>query len=142
MLARTAIALILGLGAAHAPVAGTVNPTEGATNEAHAVLSVIGVRDTDTPGLRPASDIDFRYTPVIELLALTRFAPSGSSVRDRAGNARSGGVVPVTGTRARYVTKRPGVKTGTVRARKQTEFNVRPAPGCAGDRPATAESKT
>ena len=43
--------------------------------------------------------------------------------------ARAGGVVPVTGTRARYVTKPSGVKTGTVQVRKETVFKVRPAPG-------------
>lgn len=41
--------------------------------------------------------------------------------------ARAGGVVPVSGTRARYVTKPSGVKTGTVQIRKETVFKVRPA---------------
>lgn len=51
--------------------------------------------------------------------------------------ARSGGVVPVTGTRARHVTKPSGVKTGTVHVRKETVFKVRPAPGEPVGRPAS-----
>lgn len=47
--------------------------------------------------------------------------------------ARAGGVVPVTGTRARYVTKPSGVKTGTVQVRKETVFKVRPAPGATAE---------
>ena len=43
--------------------------------------------------------------------------------------ARAGGVVAVSGTRARYVTKPPDAKPGTVRIRKETVFKVRPAPG-------------
>ena len=40
--------------------------------------------------------------------------------------ARSGGVVAVSCTRARYVTKPPGAKPGTVQIRKETVFKVRP----------------
>ena len=43
--------------------------------------------------------------------------------------AREGGVVPVSATRARYVTKPGGVKTGTVQIRKEIVLKVRPAPG-------------
>ncbi len=41
--------------------------------------------------------------------------------------ARTGGVVSVSGTRARYVTKPPGAKPGTVAIRRETTFKVRPA---------------
>lgn len=79
-LARTVSALVLGCTAACAPVAGTVNPTEGTTNEAHVTLSVLGSRDTDTSFLQPTSYIDFRYTPEINLLEFTGFELRGSDV--------------------------------------------------------------
>lgn len=41
--------------------------------------------------------------------------------------ARTGGVVAVSGTRARFVTKPPGAKPGTVAIRRETTFKVRPA---------------
>jgi len=41
--------------------------------------------------------------------------------------ARSGGIVAVSGTLTRYVTKPRGAKPGTVRIRKETIFKVRPA---------------
>jgi predicted ribosome quality control (RQC) complex YloA/Tae2 family protein len=41
--------------------------------------------------------------------------------------ARSGGVVPVSCTRAKYVTKSRGDKPGTVHIRKETVIKVRPA---------------
>lgn len=40
---------------------------------------------------------------------------------------RGGGVVAVSGTLARFVTKPKGVKTGTVQIRKEQIFKVRPA---------------
>lgn len=40
--------------------------------------------------------------------------------------ARTGGVVAVSGTMARYVTKPRGAKPGTVNIRKETVFKVRP----------------
>ncbi len=40
--------------------------------------------------------------------------------------ARSGGVVAVSCTRAKYVTKPHGAKPGTVQIRKETVFKVRP----------------
>ena len=43
--------------------------------------------------------------------------------------AREGGVVPVSCTRARYVTKPRGAKAGTVQIRKEVVLKVRPAPG-------------
>jgi predicted ribosome quality control (RQC) complex YloA/Tae2 family protein len=41
--------------------------------------------------------------------------------------ARGGGVVGVTGTLARYVSKPRGAKPGTVSVRRETTFKVRPA---------------
>jgi predicted ribosome quality control (RQC) complex YloA/Tae2 family protein len=41
--------------------------------------------------------------------------------------ARTGGVVPVSSTQARYVTKPRGAKPGTVKIRKETVLKVRPA---------------
>jgi hypothetical protein len=41
--------------------------------------------------------------------------------------ARNGGVVAVSCTQARYVTKPPGAKPGTVAIRKETVLKVRPA---------------
>ncbi len=41
--------------------------------------------------------------------------------------ARKGGVVAVSGTLARYVTKPKGAKAGTVQIRKEQIFKVRPA---------------
>ena len=40
--------------------------------------------------------------------------------------ARSGGVVAVSATRARYVTKPKGAKPGSVHIRKESVFKVRP----------------
>jgi predicted ribosome quality control (RQC) complex YloA/Tae2 family protein len=40
--------------------------------------------------------------------------------------ARSGGVVAVSATRARYVTKAKGAKPGSVNIRKESLFKVRP----------------
>jgi predicted ribosome quality control (RQC) complex YloA/Tae2 family protein len=43
--------------------------------------------------------------------------------------ARQAGTVPVSCTRARYVTKPRGLPAGTVQIRKETVLKVRPAPG-------------
>jgi predicted ribosome quality control (RQC) complex YloA/Tae2 family protein len=47
--------------------------------------------------------------------------------------ARGGGVVPVSCTRARYVTKPRGAPTGTVQIRKERVLKVRPALPASGD---------
>jgi len=52
--------------------------------------------------------------------------------------ARSGGTVPVSCTRARYVTKPHGAKPGTVNIRKERIIKVRPEP--VGLKPALASS--
>lgn len=41
--------------------------------------------------------------------------------------ARAGGVVTVSGTMAKFVTKPRGAKPGTVSIRRETRFKVRPA---------------
>ncbi|MBW1704023.1 MAG: hypothetical protein JRJ86_02525 [Deltaproteobacteria bacterium] len=51
---------------------------------------------------------------------------------------RSGGTVPVSCTRARYVTKPRGAKPGTVNIRKERIIKVRPEP--VGLKPALAAS--
>jgi len=43
--------------------------------------------------------------------------------------AREGGIVPVSATRARYVTKPPRAKPGTVQIRKEIVLKVRPGLG-------------
>ncbi len=43
--------------------------------------------------------------------------------------AREGGIVPVSATRARFVTKPRGARPGTVEIRKEVVFKVRPAAG-------------
>jgi predicted ribosome quality control (RQC) complex YloA/Tae2 family protein len=54
--------------------------------------------------------------------------------------ARSGGLVAVSCTRARYVTKPRGAKAGTVQIRKETVYKVRPElPEVAPPRPPQAE---
>ena len=51
--------------------------------------------------------------------------------------ARDGGVVPVSATRARYVTKPRGARPGTVEIRKEVVFKVRPAAADLVERPET-----
>ena len=48
--------------------------------------------------------------------------------------AREGGVIAVSGTRARYVTKLPGAKPGTVQIRKEIVLKVRPGLGEATEK--------
>ena len=50
-----------------------------------------------------------------------------ASVAAYHSKARSGGVVPVSCTRAKHVTKVRGDKPGTVHIRKETVMKVRPA---------------
>jgi predicted ribosome quality control (RQC) complex YloA/Tae2 family protein len=54
---------------------------------------------------------------------------SAAAIAAHHSKARGGGVVAVTCTRARYVTKPPGAKSGTVQVRKEVILKVRPAPG-------------
>ena len=49
-----------------------------------------------------------------------------ASVAAFHSKARKGGVVPVSCTRARYVTKPKGAKPGSVHIRKESVFKVRP----------------
>jgi predicted ribosome quality control (RQC) complex YloA/Tae2 family protein len=58
--------------------------------------------------------------------------PDRNTLKDAAAiaafysKARTGGVVPVSCTRARYVTKPQGAKPGTVQIRKESVLKVRP----------------
>jgi predicted ribosome quality control (RQC) complex YloA/Tae2 family protein len=54
---------------------------------------------------------------------------SAAAIAAYHSKARGGGIVAVTCTRARYVTKPPGAKPGTVQVRKEVVLKVRPAPG-------------
>lgn len=58
-----------------------------------------------------------------------------ASIAAYYSKARAGGVVPVSCTRARYVTKPRGAKPGTVQIRKESVLKVHPGLGKA-----TAES--
>jgi predicted ribosome quality control (RQC) complex YloA/Tae2 family protein len=49
-----------------------------------------------------------------------------ASVAVYHSKARNGGIVPVSCTRARYVTKPPGAKPGSVRIKKESVLKVRP----------------
>jgi len=70
----------------------------------HVVLVVPSGRDPDRATLKAAAAVAAHYSRL-----------------------RKGGVVAVSGTRARHVTKPRGAKPGTVRIRKETVFKVRPA---------------
>ena len=52
---------------------------------------------------------------------------SAAGIAAYHSKARSAGVVAVSCTRARYVTKPPGAKPGTVQIRKETVLRVRPS---------------
>ncbi len=52
-----------------------------------------------------------------------------ASIAAYHSKARTGGVVGVSYTRARFVTKPPGAKPGTVRIRKESVLKVRPGLG-------------
>lgn len=52
---------------------------------------------------------------------------SAAAIAAYHSKARGGGVVAVSGTLARYVTKPRGAKPGTVQIRKERIFKVRPA---------------
>jgi len=54
---------------------------------------------------------------------------SAAAIAAYHSKARSGGVVPVSCTQARFVTKPPWAKPGMVSIRKETVLKVRPAPG-------------
>ncbi len=52
-----------------------------------------------------------------------------ASIAAYYSKGKTGGVVAVSYTRARYVTKPQGAKPGTVRIRKESVFKVRPGLG-------------
>ena len=72
----------------------------------------------------PGSHVILRAAPNVEpdRATLERVA----AIAAYHSKARSGGMVAVSCTRARYVTKPPGAKPGTVQIRKETVFKVRP----------------
>lgn len=72
----------------------------------HVVLKVPAGQDPDRKILKLAASIAAYYS-----------------------RARTGGVVAVSCTRARYVTKPQGAKSGTVHIRKESVLNVRPGLG-------------
>lgn len=55
-----------------------------------------------------------------------RILKSAAAIAAYHSKARDGGLVPVSCTRAQYVTKPPHAKPGTVRIRKETVLKVRP----------------
>jgi len=57
-----------------------------------------------------------------------------ASIAAYYSKAREGGIVPVSATRARYVTKPPRAKPGTVQIRKEIVLKVRPGLGEAEER--------
>lgn len=69
----------------------------------------------------------------VVLLAAEGLIPDRSTLNGAAAiaayhsKARGGGVVAVSGTLARHVTKPRGAKPGTVQIRKERVFKVRPA---------------
>ena len=69
----------------------------------------------------------------VVLIAAEDLAPDRSTLNRAAAiaayhsKARGGGVVAVSGTLARHVTKPRGAKPGTVQIRKERIFRVRPA---------------
>jgi len=56
-----------------------------------------------------------------------RILKQAAAIAAYHSKARQGGVVPVSATRARYVTKPRGAKSGTVQIRKEIVLKVRPA---------------
>jgi predicted ribosome quality control (RQC) complex YloA/Tae2 family protein len=54
---------------------------------------------------------------------------SAAAIAAHHSKARNAGVVAVSCTRARYVTKPPGAEPGTVEIRKELLLKVRPQPG-------------
>lgn len=59
-----------------------------------------------------------------------------ASIAAYYSKAREGGVVAVSGTRARFVTKPPRAKPGTVQIRKEIVLKVRPGLGEAAEQDA------
>jgi predicted ribosome quality control (RQC) complex YloA/Tae2 family protein len=107
-------------------------------------------KDNDYLSLKVAKDNDFwfhvRGMPGSHVVLLV---PSGdepdketlkraAAIAAYHSKAREGGVVPVSCTRARFVTKPHGAKPGTVRIRRETILKVRPGlPGGEEERTET-----
>lgn len=73
------------------------------------------------PGSHVVLRVDPGVTPDRETLK------KAAAIAAWHSKARSGGVVAVSGTLARFVTKPKGAKAGTVQIRKEQLFKVRPA---------------
>ena len=96
-------------------------------------------RDNEILSIKYASPRDWwfhvRSMPGSHVLLLVRSGeePDKDTLKRAASiaafhsKARGGGTVPVSGTRAQYVTKPRGAPPGTVQIRKETVFKVRPA---------------
>jgi len=99
----------------------------GRTDADNDYLSVLAAKPRDwwfhVRGL-PGSHVILRAKPDQE--------PDRKTLRGAAAiaafhsKAKSGGMVAVSATRARYVTKRPGSKPGTVQIRRESVFMVKP----------------
>ncbi len=75
----------------------------------------------------PGSHVVLRCPPGEEADRDTR--RRAAAIAAYHSKAREGGVVPVSCTRARYVTKPRGAKVGTVQIRKEVVLKVRPSAG-------------
>jgi len=72
----------------------------------------------------PGSHVILRSKPGVEPDRET--LKRAAAIAAYYSKARSGGVVAVSATRARYVTKPKGAKPGSVHIRKESLFKVRP----------------
>jgi predicted ribosome quality control (RQC) complex YloA/Tae2 family protein len=73
----------------------------------------------------PGSHVILRVKPDQEPDRKTR--RGAAAIAAFHSKAKGGGTVAVSATRARYVTKRPGSKPGTVQIRKESVLRVKPA---------------
>ncbi len=73
----------------------------------------------------PGSHVVLRVPPNAEPGKKT--LEGAAAVAAYHSKARNGGITPVSCTRAKFVTKPRGAKTGTVQIRKETVLKVRPA---------------
>jgi predicted ribosome quality control (RQC) complex YloA/Tae2 family protein len=100
----------------------------GKTDVANDQLSLKVARPNDwwfhvrgMPGSHVLLRVDTGATPPRDTLK------QAAAIAAYHSKARTGGLVAVSGTPARYVTKPRGVKPGTVTIRRETVFQVRPA---------------
>jgi predicted ribosome quality control (RQC) complex YloA/Tae2 family protein len=100
----------------------------GRTDSANDVLSLRIARPHDhwfhVRGL-PGSHVVLQAPEGVE--AERRTLETAAAIAAYHSKARNAGIVPVSCTRARNVSKPRGAKAGTVEIRKETVLNVRPA---------------